>query len=206
MPANTKALKTDVSTIKPAPQHFDPVSDDYSIQLGTDGAMYTQITKPLPAGTNNIGDVDIASLPSLPAGTNNIGDVDVLTLPPLPAGSNTIGTVNSVQTASLVADVTLQDAANAIGNGTVLTVGGLKTLTIEINGTSTSRTIMFEGASVSGTYYPITGVKTSDLTTAVTTTGTGEVWQFSITGLVSFRARISAIAGGNVNVKGKAVA
>jgi len=33
----------------------------------------------LPAGTNNIGDVDIAS--ALPAGTNNIGDVDVLSVP-----------------------------------------------------------------------------------------------------------------------------
>jgi len=33
----------------------------------------------LPAGTNNIGDVDLAS--PLPAGTNNIGDVDVLTSP-----------------------------------------------------------------------------------------------------------------------------
>lgn len=35
----------------------------------------------LPAGTNNIGDVDVLSLPALPAGTNNIGDVDVLTMP-----------------------------------------------------------------------------------------------------------------------------
>ena len=42
----------------------------------------------LPAGTNNIGDVDIAS--ALPAGTNNIGDVDVLSIA---AGSNTIGGV-----------------------------------------------------------------------------------------------------------------
>lgn len=40
----------------------------------------------LPAGTNNIGDVDVLSLPALPAGTNNIGDVDVLTLPGI-AGS-----------------------------------------------------------------------------------------------------------------------
>jgi hypothetical protein len=30
---------------------------------------------------------------ALPAGTNNIGDVDVLTLPALPAGTNAIGTV-----------------------------------------------------------------------------------------------------------------
>lgn len=35
----------------------------------------------LPAGNNNIGDVDVVSLPALPAGTNNIGDVDVVTLP-----------------------------------------------------------------------------------------------------------------------------
>jgi hypothetical protein len=39
------------------------------------------ISTALPAGNNNIGDVDVASLPSIPAGTNNIGDVDVLTVP-----------------------------------------------------------------------------------------------------------------------------
>lgn len=51
----------------------------------------------LAAGTNNIGDVDVLTLPALPAGTNNIGDVDVLTLPALPTGSNTIGAVNLAQ-------------------------------------------------------------------------------------------------------------
>lgn len=51
------------------------------------------ISTALPAGNNNIGDVDVVSLPSLPAGTNNIGDVDVLSLPALPAGTNSIGTV-----------------------------------------------------------------------------------------------------------------
>jgi hypothetical protein len=51
----------------------------------------------LPAGTNNIGDVDVLSLPALPAGTNNIGDVDVLTLPALPAGNNNIGDVDAIQ-------------------------------------------------------------------------------------------------------------
>lgn len=64
-----------------------------------------QVQEPLPAGTNNIGDVDIASaLPagsnvigdvgingSLPAGTNNIGDVDIASA--LPAGTNVIGEV-----------------------------------------------------------------------------------------------------------------
>lgn len=45
----------------------------------------------LPAGTNNIGDVDIAS--ALPAGTNNIGDVDLASA--IPAGANKVGSVNS---------------------------------------------------------------------------------------------------------------
>jgi hypothetical protein len=45
----------------------------------TVGAV-TAITNALPAGTNNIGDVDLAS--ALPAGTNNIGDVDVLSVVP----------------------------------------------------------------------------------------------------------------------------
>jgi hypothetical protein len=66
----------------------------------------------LAAGTNNIGDVDVLTLPagviasmtSLPAGTNNIGDVDVLTLPALAAGTNRIGAVRPVDSAD--ADLT----------------------------------------------------------------------------------------------------
>lgn len=54
-------------------------------------ALPVAVGEALPAGTNNIGDVDVLTLPSLPAGTNNIGDVDVLTLPSLPAGTNVIG-------------------------------------------------------------------------------------------------------------------
>lgn len=54
------------------------------------------ITANLAAGTNNIGDVDVLTLPALAAGTNNIGDVDVLTLPALPAGNNNIGDVDVI--------------------------------------------------------------------------------------------------------------
>lgn len=38
------------------------------------------ISSALPAGTNNIGDVDVLSLPAIPSGTNTIGKVDVNTL------------------------------------------------------------------------------------------------------------------------------
>lgn len=93
--------------------------------------MQVDIVGALPAGTNNIGDVDIASiaagdnnignvdivtLPALPAGTNNIGDVDVLTLPALPAGANNIGDVD-------IASIAAGD--NNIGNVDVVTLPAL---------------------------------------------------------------------------------
>lgn len=45
----------------------------------------------------NTGAVTISA--ALPAGANNIGDVDVLTLPALPTGTNNVGTVNGSTTA-----------------------------------------------------------------------------------------------------------
>lgn len=47
---------------------------------------------PLPAGTNNIGDVDVATLPPLPAGSSLIGNVNVRTV------SGIVSTANSSTT------------------------------------------------------------------------------------------------------------
>lgn len=55
-----------------------------------DTEMQVDIVGALPAGSANIGDVDIASIA---AGDNNIGNVDIASMPALPAGSNSIGTV-----------------------------------------------------------------------------------------------------------------
>lgn len=52
---------------------------------------YVAFSGALPAGTNNIGKVDINSLPVLPAGDNNIGNVDIASMP-----SVTIATMPSV--------------------------------------------------------------------------------------------------------------
>lgn len=105
-------------------------------------------------------------------------------------------------------DITFQDAVSAAGNGSEFLVSAkeaYKTITVEITGTSTSRTIAFEGKSTSGTWYPIMGVRLSDFAMATQTTGKGEIWQFDVTGLDSFRSRLASVAGGNVTVKGKAV-
>jgi hypothetical protein len=52
-----------------------------SLRMTSGRALHTSLQTALPAGTNNIGDVDVLTLPALVAGTANIGDVDVLTLP-----------------------------------------------------------------------------------------------------------------------------
>lgn len=114
-----------------------------------------------------------------------------------------------VQMGANNAEHTFQNAVTTAGNGTAFGVTtaskSYKTITLEITGTSTSRTVVFEGSSVSGAWYPIQGVKLSDLSMGTQTTGKDEVWQFEVTGLAAFRTRVSAVAGGNVTVKGKVV-
>lgn len=103
------------------------VSGDLTIS----GSVANPITlAALPAGTNNIGDVDVLSLPALPAGTNNIGDVDVLTLPALVAGSALIGKVGVDQTTPGTTNAVslAQIGATTVVNGGVagtLAVGGV---------------------------------------------------------------------------------
>ena len=100
---------------------------------GVDGATVPRVTLAtnvaLPAGTNNIGDVDVLTLPALPAGTNNIGDVDVLTVPADPFGANADASVAAGATGSIQAKlrratqgledlkslIVLAAGANAIG-------------------------------------------------------------------------------------------
>lgn len=92
--------------------------DNSTLNVNASGRLYTSATvdAALPAGTNNIGDVDVLTLPALPAGTNNIGDVDVLTLPALPAGTNNIGDVDVLTLPALPA------GTNNIGDVDVLSV------------------------------------------------------------------------------------
>ncbi len=71
------------------------------------------ISAALPAGTNNIGDVDVLSLPAIPSGTNNIGDVDVLTLPATTQQTNNGKTVNRFVLAQGAAGTTQIAAADA---------------------------------------------------------------------------------------------
>lgn len=91
--------------------------------ITVDGSV--SLAAAIPAGTNNIGDVDVLSLPALPAGSNNIGDVDVLTLPALPAGTNNIGDVDIVSLPNEGQQTMANSISVAIASDqTVLPVGG----------------------------------------------------------------------------------
>ena len=109
------------------------------------GTWNATINAALPAGSANIGDVDVVTLPalvagsaivgkvgidqttpgttnlvqvggSLPAGANNIGDVDVLTLPALATGSNVIGAVTQSGTWNATINTALPAGAANIGD------------------------------------------------------------------------------------------
>ncbi len=106
-PASTLAAVTLVSTVT------------------TVGAV-TAITNALPAGTNNIGDIDVLSLPALPAGSNNIGDVDVASIA---AGDNNIGNVDIASIAAGDNNIGNVDLASSIPAGTN-NIGDVDVLTL----------------------------------------------------------------------------
>lgn len=100
-PADTLAAITSITNVV----HVD----DNAGSLTVDGT----VTANLAVGANNIGDVDVLSLPSIPAGANNIGDVDILSIA---AGTNRIGSVRIVDSAD--ADLTsakLTQTSRAVG-------------------------------------------------------------------------------------------
>ena len=114
--------------------------------------------------------------------------------------------MGKVNTTNELTDVIFQDQATSVGAGTIFAVGGYKNLTIEIFGTSTSRTITFLGTSKSGIARNMQGCRIPDFTMASSTTSTGEIWQFDITGLNSVTMNLTAVAGGDVSVAGRAIA
>lgn len=103
-------------------------------------------------------------------------------------------------------DFTFHNATTSPSAGSEFNVGAYKDLTIEIIGTSTSRTVVFEAAGASGEFRPIQGARNSDLILGTQTTGNNESWTFSVTGQKKIRFRVYAVTGGNVTIKGTAVA
>jgi hypothetical protein len=109
----------------------------------------------------------------------------------------------------ILREYTFQDAAISSSNGNEYdVVPGYKNelfIIVDVGGTSTSRTLIFEAQGLNGNWIAIIGTNLNDNSTATQTTGTKELWKFNITGLSKIRMRLFAVAGGNVTVKGQIV-
>jgi len=139
---------------------------------GTDTVSSPKVTvsAALPAGTNNIGDVDIMTIPALVAGTALIGKVGIDQTTAgvtngiqinaaLPAGTNNIGIV-SAQSLVGTALNTAPAAITVTTTSADLTTGAYKELAIDINisaitGTTPSYTLGINRKGADGVYYPI---------------------------------------------------
>lgn len=116
------------------------------------------------------------------------------------------GVTGALAIAAGHATVVFHAAATVAAVGLVFPVENYRILTIEISGTSTSRSIEFIGRGISGANRPLMGVRLSDFAIATNTVATGEIWQFDITGLSSVLMNLTVVAGGSVTVQGRVVA
>lgn len=140
-------------------------------------------TVQLATSTNNIGDVDVLTLPAIPAGNNNIGDVDVASIA---AGTNYIGKVRLTDgiTDADIRDLASSNALNVAivdGSGAQITSfgGGTQYTEGDVDASITGTAMLME---VSGnTLQPVQGSVADGLlvnlgsNNDVTVTGTVEV-------------------------------
>jgi hypothetical protein len=97
---------------------------------------------------------------------------------------------------------TFHDAATVAADGTDMDVAGLATVSVQISGTSTSRTVLFKSSVDNTNFLDIMGMDIATLSPSVSTTDTGKIFMFDVRGISKLRMDISAVAGGNITIKG----
>ena len=120
--------------------------------------------------------------------------------------TNKIGVINQAQSVPVTA--TLQSAAVANGNGTVLNTAGMSAAMLTVNCATCSggTTINFEATEDGTNYSAINAVQLGTTTIASTTAASGiSIWEMPVGGAASLRARISGYSAGTVTVTGHTV-
>lgn len=98
---------------------------------------------------------------------------------------------------------TLQNGAEATGNGEDLLVNNYGAASIAISGTFVG-TVTFEASANGVDYFAIKGLNRTSEASATTATATG-LFYIALPGIARVRARISAYTSGEITVKGIAV-
>lgn len=125
---------------KATPANLSGTDGDYEPLQVSAGRLWASATidAALPAGNNNIGDVDVASLPALPAGNNNIGDVDIASMPAVTNGGTFVTQENGAAlTALQLIDnlVLAEDAAHVSADPGVQSLAVRKATPANLSGT-----------------------------------------------------------------------
>lgn len=135
----------------------------------------------LLAGSNNIGDVDVASIA---AGNNNIGDVDIASLPALAVGTATIGIVRLTPLIAGTAQIGSVTVSNPILAGTAQ-IGSVTVSSIG-PGTATIGIVRIGSAIPAGTAFiglatTVNGTSTAWMGLATVAVGAGVAQMGSVT-------------------------
>jgi hypothetical protein len=115
------------------------------------------------------------------------------------------GALEVAQIASIPTSVSLQSAAVANGNGTLLATNGMSgaVLTVNCSACSGGTTVNFEGTEDNANFTPLLAYQLGTTTFGTSTTAAGvAVWRLAIANLQNIRARISTYSAGTVTVTG----
>jgi hypothetical protein len=108
-----------------------------------------------------------------------------------------------------ISTITFHNEATQTGNGAEYSVsmgGSNLIMIISTSGTSTARTIHFEGKGQAGEWVAIKCFNKTSTTSATSSSGTSpEIWECGLEGIQKFRVRISAVSGGNLSIFGEVV-
>lgn len=173
-----------IAVRKATPANTSGTDGDYEFLQMNAGRLWTSSTidAALPAGTNNIGDVDILTIA---AGDNNIGNVDIVTMP-----SVTIGTFPDNEPFN-VAQINGVTPLMGAGNG------GTGSLRVNIASDQVAIPVTLTSTTITGTV-AVTKSGTWDITNA----GTFAVQSASATAPVSTMNSASANSGINSALAG----
>lgn len=156
-------------------------------------AQVDVITLPaLPAGTNNIGDVDIASIA---AGDNNIGNVDIVTMPSI-TGTVTANAGTNLNTSALALESGGNLASVATSASAINTATGAQA-DAEATGNGSVIAILKRIRTLLGATLTVAGTVTATVTGATLAAGT------ALIGAVASALRTDSIMNGTTSLTPK---
>lgn len=158
------------------------------------------ISLPTGAATSSLQTTGNTSLSSIDTKTPALGQAVMASSTPVVIASNQSAVPTSVSIYTSSGSTTLQNAAVAIGDGTLLAVTGYGTAVFTVIGTFAGK-ISFEG-TVDGTNFcsiHVIQVSTGTISNQAQTPG---IYRTSCAGITQIRARISEYTSGSITVTG----